>query len=172
VVVHVPEAEPAVRRWRLEHTYDAPVGMPAHVTLLFPFVPAAGIAEARARLAGLLARHEPFDATFARTARFPDLLFLEPEPADRFGALTEAIAAEWPEHPPYEGEHETVVPHLTVAESEDTSLLDRIAAEVEGRLPIRKRVDAASLFVEDEHGRWHEHSRVPLGGQTDQPGVA
>jgi 2'-5' RNA ligase len=162
VVVRVPEAEPAVGDWRLRHTHDAPAGMPAHVTLLFPFVPATNVARAEPRLAELLARHAAFDAVFERIARFPELLYLEPAPAERFSALTEALAAEWPEHPPYEGEHETVIPHLTVADSEDAVLLDRIAAEVEAQLPIRTRVETACLFVE-EHGRWHEHRRLPLG---------
>lgn len=164
VVVVVPEAEPAVGELRLRHTYDAPLGMPAHVTLLFPFVPADYTGHAETRLAELLLAHPAFDATFARTARFPDVLYLEPEPAGRFTALTEAIAAEWPEHPPYEGVHETVIPHLTVAESEDGALLDSIAVEVEPRLPVRTRVASASLFVEGEDGGWRERRRLPLGG--------
>ena len=163
VVVHVPEAEPVVGEWRRGHTYDAPLGMPAHVTILYPFVSRAELAEAEPRLAELVAKHEAFDATFARTARFPELLYLEPEPAERFLRLTEAVAAAWPEHPPYEGLHEVLVPHLTVAEAADVSLLDTIASEVEPRLPISQRVSAASLFVEGDDGRWREHSRLPLG---------
>ena len=161
-VVHVPAAEPVVGAWRRAHTYDAPLGMPAHVTILYPFVARAELAGAEPRLAELVAGHEAFDATFARTAQFPELLYLEPEPAERFLRLTEAVTAAWPEHPPYEGAHEIVIPHLTVAESEDASLLDAIASELEPQLPIRQRVDAASLFVEGDDGRWREHSRLPL----------
>jgi 2'-5' RNA ligase superfamily len=163
VIVTVPEAEPVVGELRLRHTYDAPLGVPAHVTLLYPFVPAERVGEVEERLALLLRGHAAFDAAFARTARFPGVLYLDPEPAEVFAALTEAIAGEWPEHPPYEGAHETVIPHLTVAESEDGEFLDRIAAEVESQLPVRTRIAAATLIVEDEHGRWHEHGRLPLG---------
>lgn len=163
VVVAVPEAERVVGELRRRHTYDAPLGMPAHVTLLFPFVPAARVAEAEERLAALLREHAPFEASFARTARFPEVLYLEPAPAERFSALTGAIAAAWPEHPPYEGVHEVVIPHLTVAESDDGALLDELAAQVEPRLPLRTRVEAAALFVEDAEGRWHERRRLPLG---------
>jgi 2'-5' RNA ligase len=162
IVVHVPDAEPIVGAWRREHTHDAPLGMPAHVTILYPFVPREELAEAEPQLAELLAGHNAFDATFAHIARFPVLLYLAPEPAERFRRLTEAVAAAWPEHPPYEGAHDPVIPHLTVAESEEPSLLDSIAAEVEPRLPIRQRVEAASLFVEGDDGRWREHSRLPL----------
>jgi 2'-5' RNA ligase len=163
VLVHVPGAEPIVGRWRRAHTYDAPLGMPPHVTILYPFVPRTALVDAEPRLAELVAEHEAFDATFARTARFPGLLYLAPEPAEPFLRLTEAVAAAWPEHPPYEGAHEDLIPHLTVAESEDASLLDSIASEVEPRLPISQRVGVASLFVEGDDGCWLEHSRLPLG---------
>jgi 2'-5' RNA ligase len=163
VVVTVPEAEPVVRDWRLRHTYDAPLGMPAHVTLLFPFVPADRLGGAQARVAEVVAAAPAFDVAFASTARFPEVLYLAPKPAQPFAALTEAIVSEWPEHPPYEGAFETVMPHLTVAESEDSAVLDRISAEVEPQLPIEARVGEASLFVEDDEGRWSEHSRLPLG---------
>jgi 2'-5' RNA ligase len=163
VLVHVPEAEPVVREWRLRHTYDAPLGIPAHVTLLFPWLPVDELGDAiEARLAEILGKTEPFDVTFARTARFPGVLYLEPKPSEPFSALTEAIAAEWPEHPPYEGEHETVIPHLTVAESEDDELRERIRAEVEPQLPVKTRVTEAELYEEDGAGRWHERSRFPL----------
>jgi 2'-5' RNA ligase len=164
VLVHVPEAEPVVGEWRLRHTYDAPLGIPPHVTLLFPFVPADGLgAEVEERLARVLGEVEPFDVTFERTARFPDVLYLEPRPSKPFAALTEAIAADWPEHPPYEGAHEVVIPHLTVAESNDEELLGRIVADVEPKLPVRKHVREAQLYAEDEAGRWHERNRLPLG---------
>jgi 2'-5' RNA ligase len=164
VLVHVPEAEPVVGEWRLRHTYDAPLGIPAHVTLLYPFVPPDELnPEVEARLARVLGAVEPFDASFARTARFPDVLYLEPEPSDTFAKLTAAIAAEWPEHPPYEGVHEVVIPHLTVAEGDDEELLERIAADVEPKLPLRTHVSEAQVWAEDDTGRWHEHSRLPLG---------
>jgi 2'-5' RNA ligase superfamily len=163
VIVEVPEARPVVEEWRQRHTHDAPLGVPPHVTLLSPFVPVVRLGEAlERRLAALLADMPAFDAVFTRTARFPEVLYLEPEPAEPFSHLTAAIAAEWPEHPPYEGVHETVIPHLTVAESEDGRLLDSIAAEVEPGLPLAVRVREAQLYVEDAEGRWHERRRFPL----------
>jgi 2'-5' RNA ligase len=163
VLVHVPEAEPVVGEWRLSHTYDAPLGVPPHVTLLFPFVPPDRLTvEIEEQLAQLVAEFEPFDVTFARTARFPGVLYLEPGPAQPFSELTDAIAETWPEHPPYEGEHEIVIPHLTVAESEDERLIERIAADVEPQLPIELRVREAQLYVEGAGGRWHERRRFPF----------
>jgi 2'-5' RNA ligase len=169
VVVTVPEAEPVVGEWRRQHTHDAPLGMPAHVTVLYPFVPSEQLGEVEERLAEIAAAAPSFELLFARTARFPEVLYLAPEPAEPFVALTAAIAVEWPDYPPYEGVHETVIPHLTVAESEDATLFDRIATEVEPHLPIETRVREASLFVEDDAGRWHERSRIPFGGTGPRP---
>ena len=164
VIVSVPPAEPVVGELRLRHTGDGPLGVPAHVTLLVPFVPPAELTDdVEERLARLIAAAPAFDVTFARAARWPELVYLEPDPADLFVRLTEAIVAEWPEHPPYEGVHETVIPHLTVAESEDGALLDRIAAGLEPQLPIELRVQEAQLFVEGDDGRWRERRTFSLG---------
>jgi 2'-5' RNA ligase len=168
VLVEVLEAEPLVGEWRQRYTLDAPAGIPAHVTILFPFVEPARLGEIAGRLAELVAGAGAFDLTFRRTARWPELLYLEPEPAEPLVALTHAIEREWPDHPPYGGAHETIVPHLTVADSADPALLDRIAADVEPRLPVATHVREASVFVEDDGGRWPERSRLPFG----QSGVA
>lgn len=163
LVVAVPEAETVVGEWRLRYTLDAPAGMPPHVTILFPFVEPAGLGAVEERLAELVAATPAFDLVLARAARWPQLLYLEPDPAEPFMALTRAIEHEWPDHPPYGGAHETVVPHLTVAESPDPAVLERAAASIESQLPVASHVRATSVFVEDLDGRWHERSRLPLG---------
>jgi len=168
VLVTVPEAEPVVGEWRRRYTLDAPAGIPAHVTILFPFVEPERLGDVEGRLAELVAGTAAFDLTFARAARWPELLYLVPEPAEPFAALTRAVEREWPDQPPYGGAHETIVPHLTVAASDDPALFDLIAADVEPQLPIVTRVREASLFVEDHAGRWREHGRLPFG----QSGVA
>jgi 2'-5' RNA ligase len=163
VLFTVPEAEPVVGEWRLRHTFDAPAGIPAHVTILFPFVEPTRLADVEGRLAELVAEIQAFDVVFARTARWPEILYLEPEPMAPFVALTHAIEREWPDYAPYGGAHKAIVPHLTVAESPDQDVLECVAASVEPQLPIATRVRGASLFAEDDRGRWHEHRRLPLG---------
>ena len=56
-----------------------------------------------------------FQATFESTGWFgTTVLWLAPEPAAVFGALTTAVADAFPDYPPFGGRHEVVVPHLTV----------------------------------------------------------
>lgn len=163
VLVAVPEAEPVVGEWRMRYTLDAPAGIPAHVTILFPFVEPDRLGAVEERLAELVAATPAFELVFARTARWSEIVYLEPDPIAPFVALTRAIEHEWPDRPPYGGAHETIVPHLTVAESPDPAVLDGAAASVEPQLPVATRVREASLFVEDEAGRWRERSRLQLG---------
>ena len=44
-VVLVPEAEPLVGAFRAEHDESARLGVPAHITVLFPFMDPASITE-------------------------------------------------------------------------------------------------------------------------------
>jgi hypothetical protein len=164
VVIEVPGAAPLVDGWRQRYTYDAPVGVPAHVTLLYPWVPAERLdTDAEERLAAVVGAAEPFDFVLGRTARFDEpLLYLPPEPPEPFARLTEAIAAEWPEHPPYEGIHETVIPHLTVAHA-DHEVLDGIAETLAPQLPIEARASEASLLEEGEDGFWQRRRKFLLG---------
>jgi 2'-5' RNA ligase len=164
VIVAVPEAEPTVGELRLRHTHDAPLGVPAHVTLLYPFVPAAELSrEVEGRLARLIAAAPGFEVTFARAACWTELVYLDPDPPEPFLRLTEAIVSEWPEHPPYEGAHDPIVPHLTVAHSDNAAFLRRIAADLEPQLPIEYRVRKAQLYIEGDDGRWREGRSFPLG---------
>jgi len=170
-VIEVPAAAPLVDGWRQQYTYDAPVGVPAHVTLLYPWVPGERLdANVEERLAAVVGAAEAFDFILRRTARFDEpLLYLPPEPPEPFARLSQAIAAEWPEHPPYEGIHETVIPHLTVAHA-DHDVLDEIAETLEPKLPIEARADEASLLEEGEDGFWQRRRTFLLGRSVSTSG--
>jgi 2'-5' RNA ligase len=155
LIVAVPEAEPVVGELRLRHDWSAPLGVPAHITILFPFAPPDEIDEAA--LASLFATCEPFDFELAEANTVPDgdVTWLAPEPAEPFAALTNAVWRRWPDHPPYEGVHEVVIPHLTISDS------GRLDVELE--LPIVCRAQAVTLIEEGNDGHWAERRRFPLG---------
>jgi 2'-5' RNA ligase len=164
LIVEVPEAEPLVGEWRAKHDWSAQHGVPAHITLLFPFVPAETFDERlHADLRALFARHPSFSFSLRRVARFPDVAWLAPEPAEPFEALVEEIYSRYPDYPPYEGVHDEVVLHLTVAEG-DTELQDEVDAALTPALPIEAEARDVALFVEDEAGWWRFGERYPLAG--------
>lgn len=163
LVVEVPEAEPVVGEWRARHDPSAAVGMPAHVTVLYPWLPADAVDDATtADLEGVLAAVPSFEVVFRELARFPRTLYLAPSPPDAFVALTSAVVARWPECPPYDGRYDEVVPHLTVADAVDVDALAHVVAGVAPRLPVRTRVAAVSLFARAADGQWQRVSVHPL----------
>src|SRR5947208_10649014 len=118
IVVLVPELEALVGALRNQHTSDGADGMPPHVTLLYPFVDDAEVAHALPLVGRALARFVSFEVEFRRAARFPDTLYLVPDPAEPFVAVTRALVDAFPEYPPYAGAFDEIVPHLTVAHGE------------------------------------------------------
>ncbi|HEU0042503.1 MAG TPA: 2'-5' RNA ligase family protein [Jiangellaceae bacterium] len=163
LIVAVPEAEAAVGEFRRSYDHAAAYGVPAHLTVLFPFLPVDRIdRDVHTELANLLGALEPFDVRFERTDRFPDVLFLAPEPEEPLRELTSSVAARWSEYQPYGGQFADVVPHLTVAQSDDQRVLDDIECSVAARLPIAATVTGVRLISFDGN-RWNSWHEFRLG---------
>lgn len=166
VIVAVPSAAPAVDAW-LERTSSAKPsnGVPAHVTLVFPFVPAEKIDAALLEaLRDLFGRFPGFTFELHELRRFPQVLYLAPEPPAPFVRLTEAIVSSYPDYPPYGGAFDAIVPHLSVAEG-DTALLDEVERDVRRSLPLRAEAREVTVLeeVEPDMARWVARARLPLG---------
>lgn len=160
----VPEAEPLVGRWRRRLDSSARAGIPAHVTVLFPFLDVDRIGPAVIDdLSALIGAHSPFAVRFDECRRFPDVLYLAPKPERPFRALTEAVVARWPEAPPYGGQFAEVIPHLTVAHSRQAQVFHEVEAALTPRLPVTANIYSVSLYVSDG-SRWHPQVEFPLLG--------
>ncbi|WP_406440099.1 2'-5' RNA ligase family protein [Streptomyces sp. NBC_01613] len=147
LVVPVPEAESAVRVWRNRFDPVARAGVPAHVTVVFPFLPASRVdAGTCAVLDDMFGRHRSFDVRFEECGRFPGVLYLAPTPDAPFRRLTEAVVDRYPEAPPYGGKYEPH-PHLTVAQGQDDTVLDEIETGLRPGLPFAARVPTVDLVV-------------------------
>lgn len=164
LVIEVPEAEPVVADWRAHLDPYAIGGTPAHITLLFPFVPAREIGRTVAdRAAATLAALPAFDYAFTRTGWFgAEVLWLGPADPAPFVALTTALSAAFPDHPPYQGAFASIVPHLTVGHADDRAALLAAERDVRPRLPITGRAGHVSLLVL-AGDRWERLHRFRLG---------
>jgi len=122
-IVEVPEAEDRVRSIRTRLDPSASLGVPAHITALYPFMPSGLIDESVLSAAEIALSAMPaFAFSLNRVARFPGVLYLAPTPETGFVHLTEALVRQFPEYPPYGGRFGTIVPHLTVAHRTETEL--------------------------------------------------
>ena len=101
IVVPVPEAEALVGRYRLRHTTSGGKGMPAHITVVAPFVDsdllaAGAIQEVR----DLLSEFGAFGFSLARAAYFAlderRALYLAPTPSEPFVRMAETILGQFP----------------------------------------------------------------------------
>ncbi len=147
LVVLVPEAEPVVAEHRLRHDPAAADGVPAHVTVLYPFRTPVDDATA-ASVAAIAVAVAAFDVTFRATARFPGVvLYLDPEPAAPFHELIARCTAAFPDCPPYGGTIPDPLPHLTVADGVDEPTADDLDADGPPGLPITSRVDRLTLIA-------------------------
>jgi 2'-5' RNA ligase len=171
LIVPVPETERLVTAHR--RRLDAPVSstVPAHVTVLYPFVHPARIGAATlGELAAVLAGVPAFDCAFSQVGWFGDeVVWLAPEPDEHFRALTKAVCERFPAHLPYDGEHPDTVPHLTVVDrrSGDAAGKRRIAEDIVAHLPVHARIDRVRLVAgEDEYGPWRTIAEFSLPGQV------
>jgi 2'-5' RNA ligase len=168
IVVPVPEAEPVVGRFRARLDPAAGWGVPAHVTILFPFVPPDAITGTVIEMAAAAVKSVPaFSCEFAQTGWFgDDVVWLAPEPAAPFRALTSATYAAFPLYPPFGGSYPDVVPHLTIGHQAGfgPAALRAAQAEVRHALPIRTRVKVAWLMTGGTApGSWAPLAELPLG---------
>ena len=167
LVVLIPEVESLVKSFRDQYDPSATVGLPAHVTILYPFKPPDELtANVIATLQGLISRFPSFHVSFQEFQGFPDLLYLAPLPAEPFRHLTETIVERYPETPPYGGAFAEIIPHLTVAQVSDLQRLDKIANDfhkvAQEKLPIFARVNTVSL-MDNSSGYWKVRAQFSLG---------
>jgi len=105
---------------------DGAEGVPAHVTLIYPFIDDAELAAGHVQgLRAVLAPYASFDVRFATFGCFPGpppVLYLEPHPAQPFLDMINAIVECFPAYSPF-GQFDPLVPHLTVAQINDTRVL-------------------------------------------------
>jgi 2'-5' RNA ligase len=156
IVILLDELAPEVAAARYELGRYGRNEVELHVTLLFPFVPRARVDDAAVEaLRDFFARRRRPSFTLARVASFAEgAVYAAPEPAAPLVELIEALAARFPETPPYEGAHDDVVPHATLAYGDGDEAAVR--ALVEPLLPVACAPERASLIEEHEPFRWRE----------------
>jgi hypothetical protein len=166
VIVAVPEVEDAVASWRARLDPAAGWGVPAHITVLYPFLPPAEIGDAAmASLAAVVAEIPAFRCTFAQARWFGStVMWLDPAPSEPFRELTARVWRSFPRCSPYGGRHAELIPHLTVADAAPLTEMQAAERSVQAQLPITVRVTHARLIRGSmERNSWHTVAELALG---------
>jgi 2'-5' RNA ligase len=165
--VIVRAALPAgLERLRRRRVGNAADGVPAHLTLLHPFIEPNDLAPAvRRRLREVARRHPPFGYRQARMAEWPDAIYVAVQPTDPFRRLHRELQDEFPDWPIYGGSIPDFrfEPHITVADRAG-KLEPGVREDAAWRaLPRDVRAAAIDVIATRPDGRWRLVWRIRLG---------
>jgi 2'-5' RNA ligase len=176
LLVLVPVAEPVVGEYRARLDASSREGVPAHMTVLYPFLPPALIDDAvLASLAALFGPFPAFTFTLDRVGWFDEaVVWLGPRDEAPFRALTDLAFASFPSCTPYGGQHADVVPHLTIGDLGGPAALRAAGEAVRPSLPIQAMAAEVTLMTGPRPGipgtlpgQWRRAAAFPLLG-TDR----
>ena len=126
----VPPKDVQVFSFPLREEYDNAAfnkNVPAHMTLLYPFVAPEIVDDAIEKLNTACKEYQPFKVTLDRYGSFEDAIFLEPSDPEPVIKLHHYLAQVFPDYPVYAGEHgPDLHPHLTLARFENPGQVEEV----------------------------------------------
>jgi 2'-5' RNA ligase len=161
------ELPPALAALRLGSDDNAADGVPAHVTLLYPFAEPGSIDDAVLEaVASIVGRHAAWAMALGEQRRWPEVLYVSVEPEAPVRALQAELAAAFPTLPLSWGEFE-FTPHLTIAEGRGAHDPAVAGDPAWTELPVTRPADTVELIVRNPGGRWRVRRRFPM--RTAEP---
>ena len=91
------------------------------------------------------------------------MVYLSPTPTAELAALFDDVLATFPDHPPYGGLHDTVVPHLTVSADGGPAQLAQVRAALADTARCRAETDRICVFGRGDDDVWRQSASVVLG---------
>jgi 2'-5' RNA ligase len=162
--IPVEEADSIIGRWRHEHDPLASAGVPAHITLIVPWLqPELITADRLSDLDETLRDVKAFEFELTHVDWFGGrVLWAAPVPTRPFLDLIQRLAERYGT-PTWGGQFDEVIPHLTIAHAGAEAGLVSVAADVAVRLPLRCHADQVWVMV-GGGGNWEVVHRVHLVG--------
>jgi hypothetical protein len=162
LLLPVPAAEPAVSHHRARLDEAARDGVPVHVTVLYPFLPPAGISEPLlASLGKLFAGFAAFEFTLDRVGWFSEeVVWLGPRDPAPFSALTRVVFTAFPCCPPHGGQPTGSGPPAPGRGAPCLTPQGR-ADPLTGAPPAAARRSSTPLTLRTPPARPPRHSRAP-----------
>lgn len=152
-------------RLRQRAVRNAAEGVPAHLTMLFPFVePVRLRADVRRRLEAVARATSPFGYRLVGAGTWPDTIYAAVDPAEPFVALQRRLAAAFPDFPIYGTDPGfEFVPHVTIAEGPSVGDPATLGDAAWHSLPTPRRASSIELIARSPGAPWRTIWRVPLG---------
>jgi len=151
--------------WRRKLDPSQLRGIPAHVTLLFPFFDPVDLSiDILTELSKYFLNVSMFRVTFDSTAWFDDrVVYLQPKPEQQFRDMTMQLLQSFPSCRPYGGKFSDPIPHLTLGDGGPPESLREAETNVRMSLPIETEVKEAWLMTGGVGpGSWSLRQSFPL----------
>lgn len=156
---------PRLEALRIRSVPDAVEGLPAHVTLAWPFAERGSIDDAVVDVVGeIVARRAPWTMRLVERRRWSDAVYTAIDPEAPAVALQADLAAAFPSLPIYGGTIDVFVPHVTIAEGQAVNDPALDADPGWGELPATQLVSEVELIVRSAAAGWIVERRFPMRG--------
>ncbi|NNF53258.1 MAG: hypothetical protein HKN03_02340 [Acidimicrobiales bacterium] len=137
-----------------------PGGIPAHITVLYPFIrPPKITSQTRDELAQLAAATDRFEVTITSLAQYEITTYLNLEPEEPIRTITYRIFEQWPNYPPYGDIDLYIQPHMALAQGVIPSDVESTALP---HLPVNAEITHLTVMVRRWSGRWKVDAQFPL----------
>ena len=138
--------------------------VPAHITLIYPFVPPDEVEDAEKVLTRICKKYPAFQLTLDRYGQFETALFLESSQPEKIIDLFAQISKAFPEYPPYEGKlGEGFHPHLTLAQFDKPAQAKKIKLPPEPKFNFEIKQIHIYLGATDDDTPFIPRSVIALG---------
>jgi len=163
VIVRVTLPE-ALDRLRLGCVRDAGLGVPAHVTLLYPFVEAAALStEIRRTIESIASGHPSFSFALSGPFQWPDTVYATVDPGERFLAIHRELTTAFPGYPIYGRAGFELIPHVTIGESQSVDDPSILGDTSWTDLPVDRLATGLEVIAEGADQQWRTVWTLPLG---------
>jgi len=153
----------ALDRLRRRCVADASLGVPGHVTLLYPFVEPPGLRDdTRDTVASIASAHASFSFVLSGPEQWPDTLYAAVDPNEPFVAIHRDLASAFPGYLIYGRPGLEFVPHVTIAEGDHVGDPSVLGDPAWSELPVTALANALEVIAEDRNRRWRRVWTVPL----------
>lgn len=159
IVLSFTELSQLIDKWRIDY-----LGIPPHITLLYPWRDAPLSSNDLAQLELVLDDFEPFELCLNRVETFEAGIIYLALKDDRVPkAMMQALFTAFPDTPPYGGAFADAIPHLTVAKCQTENLiaLKRDITEALS-LPIELQVNEVVAMEYRGDNKWVTRHTVSL----------
>ena len=168
IIIPFVEVDDVVDAWRKLLDPAQVRGIPAHVTVLFPFVhPKELSTEILDILDAHFSRISTFNVVFDSTAWFEDrVVYLEPKPEQQFRTMAKQLLSVFPSCIPYGGKFADPIPHLTLGDGAPLESLLKAEEDVRASFPIETQAKEAWLMTGGMGpSSWSLRQRFPFGDE-------